>query len=419
MATLLLSAGLFLFVSYLCLISFRRLSVQWRVRRRIRNALRHNRLEIRLAKTRPDHLLQIYRHVYDSALFESQSIRFKSPARREQYISDELNRMIRHPLLSAFFSLMVLVKGLFAILLLVMSFSIGAVMLDEFKTAPLALPSLSQAEEAIDAFLVSDDHGPSFTFKNETAAVSPLFQESGGTYPEHVMNAKQLGQAMSYHMKAFEPRFQITYQGNPQGFEQTFKRAVSWTERNDPYHARTIERYAYQYVDHGTHVECEVTMKYRLTKEENALVNGKIKQIAKSMPKGLSDFEKVKYVNDYIVHHTAYNLKSKASPYTPYSILLNGEGVCEGYALSSLLLLKELGIEAQYISGTARGELHAWNLVKLDGKWYHLDTTWNDPIPDRGNVIGYDYFLIPDERMKKDHKWNEADFPKTAEAAYL
>lgn len=99
-----------------------------------------------------------------------------------------------------------------------------------------------------------------------------------------------------------------------------------------------------------------------------------MKQIVQKMPKNWSDDKKVRYVNDYIVRHTAYKLKSKESPYTPYSILFNREGVCEGYALTAYLLLKAADVEIRYISGHADGGLHAWNMVKLKEKWYHLDT---------------------------------------------
>ncbi|MEI0738920.1 hypothetical protein VQ056_23700 [Paenibacillus sp. JTLBN-2024] len=51
--------------------------------------------------------------------------------------------------------------------------------------------------------------------------------------------------------------------------------------------------------------------------------------------------------------------------------------------------------------------MHAWNLVLLDGKWYHLDTTWDDPAPDRKGEIGFGYYLRTDAQMKKDHAWTK------------
>ncbi len=93
----------------------------------------------------------------------------------------------------------------------------------------------------------------------------------------------------------------------------------------------------------------------------------------------MSDFEKAKAVNDYIVLNTTYSENTATSPHNPYAILKEGKGVCQAYALLTYRLLKAGGMDVRYVTGYA-GEDHAWNLVKVDGKWYHLDTTWNDPV---------------------------------------
>ena len=64
-----------------------------------------------------------------------------------------------------------------------------------------------------------------------------------------------------------------------------------------------------------------------------------------------------------------------------------------------------LGIPCVRISGTANGGGHAWNAVKLDGEWYQVDVTWDDPIPDSPGNIQYGYFNITDEEMMKDHSY--------------
>ena len=125
-----------------------------------------------------------------------------------------------------------------------------------------------------------------------------------------------------------------------------------------------------------------------------------------------------KFVTDYIVKNTKYNSDSAANAHTPYAILLTGEGVCEGYALAAYLILKEIGMDVQYVVGDAGGP-HAWNMVKVDGHWYHLDTTWNDPIPDQGSKVRYDYFLVSDKTLLKDHEWDSDLYPTSAEDDYL
>jgi len=53
---------------------------------------------------------------------------------------------------------------------------------------------------------------------------------------------------------------------------------------------------------------------------------------------------------------------------------------------------------------------HAWNRVYLDNQYLNLDITWDDPVPDGGSRVLYDYFLISDEQMRKDHTWDASQF---------
>lgn len=73
--------------------------------------------------------------------------------------------------------------------------------------------------------------------------------------------------------------------------------------------------------------------------------------------------------------------------------------------------MEVLEIPCQIIIGKGNGEAHAWNIVKIEGKWYQIDVTWDDPVPDIPERIGYDYFLIPDKIMRENHTWNSSDYP--------
>ena len=85
----------------------------------------------------------------------------------------------------------------------------------------------------------------------------------------------------------------------------------------------------------------------------------------------------MKAIHDYVVKHVSYDTSYKA--YTAYEALVNRSAVCQGYALLTYQLLKEAGIENHFVTGTGDGQPHAWNLVKIENKWYHLDTTFDDP----------------------------------------
>ena len=82
-------------------------------------------------------------------------------------------------------------------------------------------------------------------------------------------------------------------------------------------------------------------------------------------------------------------------------VFLKGSSVCAGYAVTYRLVLEILGIENCVIVNNKEADdpaYHIWNYVKLDGKWYHVDVTWNDSPSDTARN---DYFLLTDEELKK------------------
>lgn len=123
---------------------------------------------------------------------------------------------------------------------------------------------------------------------------------------------------------------------------------------------------------------------------------------------GWTEYDKVKAVYDFIITNTEYNIK-RSSDQTLYSVMVSGEGVCTGYAKATQYLLSRLGIFCAYITGNIPGrDSHAWNLVKVDGEYYFLDTTWGDPVfdgePMPEDNISYDYFCITTGDLLKTHQ---------------
>ena len=104
--------------------------------------------------------------------------------------------------------------------------------------------------------------------------------------------------------------------------------------------------------------------------------------------------------------------------YTAYGALVKGSAVCNGYAEAMKLLCDLSGVECRMISGTVDGENHAWNLLSIDGEWYHVDVTWDDPVPDGGDRVMYDYLNLSDKEMKADHKWEERLYPEADSMEY-
>lgn len=156
---------------------------------------------------------------------------------------------------------------------------------------------------------------------------------------------------------------------------------------------------------------------YRETKEQTEYVMKQAKAIVSSITQvGMDDHEKVKAIHDYVVKHISYDTSYKA--YTAYEALVNRSAVCQGYALLTYQLLKEAGIENHFVVGTGDGQPHAWNLVKIENKWYHLDTTFDDPVPDEQGRVTYSYFNLSDEQIERNHEWNRGDYPQATTNYY-
>lgn len=156
------------------------------------------------------------------------------------------------------------------------------------------------------------------------------------------------------------------------------------------------------------------TLDYFTTKVKKQQADAKLKSLGTSIKNQYkSEFDRVKAINEYLVLNTSYADASRYSGltediYTSYGLLNNKLAVCQGYATAAYTMLKAAGLEVRYVVGDAyskngTGEAHAWNKVKIDGKWYNLDVTWNDPVPNRPNTVSYQYFLLSDKALNKDH----------------
>ena len=149
----------------------------------------------------------------------------------------------------------------------------------------------------------------------------------------------------------------------------------------------------------------ELAEKLEKEAEEQAVVDA---AIASCVTDGMSDYEIAKALHDYLALNNEYDMRyySGGMPrisYTAYGALVNRTSVCAGYALAYERLMDQVGIPCEYVTGmTTRGS-HAWNIIQIDGEWYHVDVTWDDPTPNREGYVRYDYFLKSDSAISRDH----------------
>ncbi len=156
----------------------------------------------------------------------------------------------------------------------------------------------------------------------------------------------------------------------------------------------------------------------KLTPKNLALFN-KIKKITyEIIDNNMNDFEKEKAIHDYIVLNSSYSKNITENSYNISNLITNRTGVCEAYAYTFKMMCSFAGLECEIITGTLDGENHGWNLIKLDGNYYHIDVTSDDPVPDKENQVLYFYFNLNDDEIAKTHKWDRNNFPKCTETKY-
>lgn len=199
---------------------------------------------------------------------------------------------------------------------------------------------------------------------------------------------------------------------NPDLMEKIFQCVL-----NDHPELFYVEGYAFMKYTRGDKItrltlEGTFTMSDQEAAETKVALEEKMTEILSGLPTG-DDYEKIKYIYEYIIGHTEYNTAA-ADNQNICSVFLGGESVCQGYAKATQLLLQKAGIPSALVVGYVEGgEGHAWNLVKADGDYYFVDTTWGDAsyrttteeayevntLP----VINYDYLCVTTAQLCKTH----------------
>lgn len=159
----------------------------------------------------------------------------------------------------------------------------------------------------------------------------------------------------------------------------------------------------------GTYYLNQITPNYGSeSAEQKAAFDAKADEIVGMVDQNMSELEKVLFFHDYLALNVAYNhtianhgtLPSTDPVYSAYGALIDGDAVCQGYALAYKLLLTKCNIDCVMVSSNQLN--HAWNAVQLgdDTNWYYVDVTWDDPIDDKYGRCLHDNFLLSEDGLK-------------------
>lgn len=131
--------------------------------------------------------------------------------------------------------------------------------------------------------------------------------------------------------------------------------------------------------------------------------------ITKEITTDMSDEDKMLVIHNHIINNTRYDIdKSNDASYTALGPLFNGNAVCSGYADLMAIFLTKFGLKNYKVAS----DTHVWNVVLVNGKWLHIDLTWDDPVTKNSDVdtLSHKFFLINTEKLlefdTKDHKFD-------------
>ncbi len=167
----------------------------------------------------------------------------------------------------------------------------------------------------------------------------------------------------------------------------------------------------YTYYRNNSNIVTKVVPKYNGLVKDIAGNTAKMEQaLADPLAKMWSmanDVARVKFAHDYIVSNVGYGADSVYNQ-SAYSAVIEGVSVCAGYSRTFQYMMQKVGIPCAYVTGYAWDETysgaHAWNLVLLNGEYYAIDVTWDDPLGAAEGKFYYDYFNVTDTQLAADHQ---------------
>lgn len=190
--------------------------------------------------------------------------------------------------------------------------------------------------------------------------------------------------------------------GNDGITNSELQQVMSLVFNENPHFVHLHTNYAFSYdVDKttGEWIVYDVRPKYTMDKAEYAAalaeVEAWVDRIAALADPGFTDLEYALFFHDYLVKNYSYD--NSLNVFNVYNMIKTGTGVCQAYSYAYAMLLMEVGVEVSWATSPEMN--HLWNLVKVDGEWYHVDATWDDPNGRSAGSVIHSYFLKSDRAI--------------------
>ena len=243
--------------------------------------------------------------------------------------------------------------------------------------------------------------------------ITTLQKEQKGLYAYESLSEEEKGAYAQIYASLLEMQEKELSTTDTELVEKVFQCVL-----NDHPEIFYVEGYTFTKYSRGNKItkiifNASYTMEKEKLEEKQKAIEEKTNEILAGMPETADDYEKIKYIYEYIIKNTEYNVAAENNQ-NICSVLLDGQSVCQGYAKATQYLLSKAGVKAALVVGYVEdGEGHAWNLVYADEEPYYVDTTWGDAsyrmtteessevnnLP----VINYDYLCVTTEQLCKTH----------------
>jgi len=274
----------------------------------------------------------------------------------------------------------------------------------EFEKVPVAgnryIFSMTAANDGMEVYCVITDR-----FGNQVQTDTVCFTKFDGAL-------EAAGTALRLQMEARQPEIRVTYFSetpveDPDALcMEIFNTAIAHTgvptQGDYLYHHLKSLKFdsVVSETEGGYLLTASFTVTYRTTAQQEQLVEEKVAQILDALDLyNASDYEKIQGIYQYLCSHVTRDMVGAAAGdpaiYTAYGALVGESAVCQGFASAFYRLALELGVDTRILSGRKGSTRHGWNIVKLDGKYYHVDATSDAGFP----PAQYSHFLKCDASL--------------------